>query len=807
MTEMRQAFRRLRRHRAASCASVLALGGSIAAAVVTWALLTAVVLRPIPVRDADYLFVLGTEGGKSSRTDSTFSTGFIYPWYLQITETGVFDSVTAEWGDPLVLPVKWQHSERQARVAFVRHNYFGVLAATIPLGRSFAEEDDRRGAPIVAVVSNAYWRAALNASPTVLGERLHINGQPLTIIGVAPRGFRGSNLARIPDVFVPLEALAELGDPLTNYFADPRHRNSPVAGLKMIGRVTHPIQATARLAAIRAPGDVTVPDRLRLLPVNVEALPRSARSDMRRFAQLLAATVGFIVLVGCITVGVLLLTRTEAREAELGLCLALGASPLRLVGGIFAEGFTLTIAGAVLSLPIAALMFDAIRAFQLPGRVGISSLDLSVDQSSVWLATGASVLTAGLITITAGGIGFYRTWRRIFRTSLVNGFSTRRPSISTPLLVAQLGMTFVLLNGGILFIRSVSNALDVNASVKADDILSVRMLFSRDYDQHRLATFVSGLRSGLENVPGFLDLGLRQAIVSSSALRVDGVSQTFGSPVEIVAVDGGYFGALGITTSLGRDFARSDRQGAPRVAVASRSLARMLGSDGAVGRRIQLPMGDSSNSVEVVGIVPDVIRNVSVLQPAILYVPRAQQPIGSLVLDLVIGSGNLPETRDRLLSAVGNSDSSIKILAMTSLRDELMQQMSPQRFGAAVLNCLGGLALLLTTLAGYVMAEVTATRRMREMAVRAALGASTVDLQKIIFGNAIAVLLLGISIGVMTLWIAASTIRSLLFQVAALDVATIVFVSVVIMTVVLGVSVKPVLKVRRVDLAKLLRDN
>jgi MacB-like periplasmic core domain len=386
VSEIRLAVRRLMHRRSVMMISVITLATAIGAAAAMWSLLSAVLLNPLPVRDPERLAMIGRayQSGRISRIG-----GEIYPYYSHVSASGVFDSITGVWLTPLPLRVNDQQAPDTTPVQFVSRSFFDVLGVAIPVGRGFSDADDRRGAPVVAILSDRYWRTVFAADPTVLGRPLTVGNRTATIVGVAARSFRGLSLAQAPAIFLPLETIADVGPGVINYFADPTHQSSPTAGVGMVGR----LRAGETFERARARLDTLLPPskpaasmgsiKWSVVDIRTAAIPATAREGTIQFARLVGATVALLVLIGCTTVGLLLVVRTEARREEFATCLALGATRMRLARGIILEGAILTLAAAALSPLVAWWLFSAVSAFQLPGGIALGLLDLSLDGRSV----------------------------------------------------------------------------------------------------------------------------------------------------------------------------------------------------------------------------------------------------------------------------------------------------------------------------------------------------------------------------------------------------------------------------------------
>ncbi|MEO8077981.1 MAG: ABC transporter permease [Acidobacteriota bacterium] len=815
MDELRLALRRVFARPGVAAASVLTLAAAIGAAAAAYSLIAAVLLRPLPVKAPDRLMVVGTTV-TAGPAAGTLDDNFLYPDYPQIRDGGVFEHVTAEWGRPLALLTNTGGGPAEAAVAFASYDFFDTLGIDVPIGRTFGSRDDQRGAPIVAILADRYWRRALNADPGVLGKTIAIAGKPATIVGVAAHGFRGLNLAAAPDLYLPLHVIGDVGGPYVNFLADSNHQNSPTAGLKIIGLLPPhvlPAQAAAGLSGLVGSPGGRAARSLGMTPIDVAAIASVARAGTSEFTRLLMLTVGLLLLIGCGTVGMLLLVRTEARRNEFALCLALGASRTRLARGIALEGACLSAAGGVLAVPIAWWLFAGIRMFQLPGGVEIEQLDLRLDARAVALTAGAAVLGALLITLVAGVFGFPADAGDALRSRA--GATPRRTRRLTRavLVVGQVAVALVLLAGAGVLARSTMAALRLNPGFDTANLVGGAVSLDRSgYTPARADAFFDGLIARLQGNPAIRSASLNETRGGmSGTLTIDGVPHRLPSTVGFTAVDGQYFRTLGAPIVSGRGFTANDSEHAPPVGIASVSFARLLAQGGnPIGHRITMPFRyppAPAPVIEIVGVVPDLITSVTTLEPLLLYLPLAQQRPSTNGAVLVRASGDPDAARREILSAIKGIDPAVASGPLLTIEDRLARQMSAQRFGTAVLGALGTMAALLTLLGTYVLAESMAALRMREMGIRAALGATRGHLGAIVLAETGRLVGLGLAAGLIMAWAGAGVIRAFMFRVEPLDPMTLATVSAAILTLALAVSLRPALRAARVDLGRVLKED
>jgi putative ABC transport system permease protein len=820
MDDGRFALRRVLRTPAASAVSIVTLACAIAAGAVTWSLLSALLLHPLPVAEPDRLVSIGTEYPAAGGRPSWRSTAFVYPSYLSIRAAHIFDGLAAGGGYPVSVAESATAMAQPRPAYFASTDYFATHGVRLQHGRTFTAADDRRGAPLTVILSDRYWRSAWNADPRMIGRTLRVLDQNATIVGIAPKGFRGLSLAEAPDLYLPLHAIGEMGPAMGNRgfnpFAEPPSRNpprdSPTAWIRVVGRLNpreSVEQARARLDAIFANGRAT------MKPVNAAAIPESVGTGMVPFARLLAATVASLVLIGCLSVGILLLVRTEARRDELAVCLALGGTRAGLARGIAFESALLTAGGLLLVLPIASVLFTSLGAFELPGRVEIEQLELSLD-GRAWVAVaGCAAFALTVITLVASVLGLAPSVADALRARSGGTPRVTRRRTRAALVAAQVAVALVLLAGAGLFARSLAAAISLNTGFDASRILTGTVSLGRfGYTPERATAFFEDLRSELGRQPDVESISLTQNQFSMGPMgfiTVDGIKRQFPTEVFYLAVDDRYFTTLGSRIVEGRPFTKDDTEGAPLVVLVSQSFAKALANGASP---IGLEITDTSKYIDkdfavrrVIGVVPDVITYVNMTEPLAIYYPLSQQDRLGPARTIVMRTrpGGAANAMRSAVSAINRMDPLVRPDPMLTIEDRLGRQMNPQRLGGFVLGALGGVAFLLTMLGAYVLAESMSSSRRREFGIRATLGASRLHLSGLILAETSRLVGVGLTIGLLVAWLGADAIRSFLFRVEPLDPATLGIVALAILSLSLVVGIRPALDAARVDLAETLR--
>jgi len=815
MDEIERGVRRLWARPGASIVSILSLACGISVASATWAMLSAIVLHPLPVQSPERLVAVGSQSLSGGAPRGRVSTGVTYLPYRAIREAGVFEELAA--GGPWTAMVETSGYAESREIQFASHDYLSALGVRMSLGRWFRADEDQRGAPLVAVSSYRFWQVSLAADQNVVGRTLVVAGQPVTVIGVVAARFRGTRLDRAPDMYMPLETVARVGHPsMINYYQDLSQAKSPTAWIEIVGRLHAGLDAAETAQRLNAAiGALTtpLPRFYSVMDVESAAVPEAVRPRMVQFAKLLGGTVGLLLLIGCSTVGLLLLIRTEARRDEFALCLALGATRSRLAWSIAIEGGLLAAGGVLLSIPIAEGLIGSLRAFELPGRVSIDLLEVSAMPTTFAAAGVAGAAATLFMAMIAGGFAFSCRATDGLRSRVgATPCLTRRRSRRV-LVAAQVAVALVLVSGATLLVRSLTHALSLNPAIPTHQIVTGFVSpTSYGYSPGRVGEYFDEIRRRLSANPAISAVSYT-AFEGSGPGRnrvVDGFPLDIPDTVTNTLVSDGYFETLGLQATRGRVLQPGDHHSVELVGVVSASLARHLAPHGdVVGRRYaeRRNNGTQTEAIRIVGVVPDVIVNPARLEPSVMYRPFLPGGATRGSLRIVVRAN---ERSDAAIAAITDTmravDSAVRPGPLTTMNEEIASQMEPQQFGALVMGVLGTVAVLLTLLGAYVLAESMAVARQKEMSIRAALGASSAQLGRLVLGETTRLVGAGVIVGLGLAWLGAGTIRSFLFQIEPLDVPTLAGASAMLLILALGVSLRPALAAARVDLARTLRD-
>ena len=418
----------------------------------------------------------------------------------------------------------------------------------------------------------------------------------------------------------------------------------------------------------------------------------------------------------------------------------------------------------------------------------------------------ATLLTA----LLAGTLGF--------RPNIAD--SLRSQSGATPrigrrltrgiLLTTQTAVALALVAGTGLFARSLLAALDLNARFDSGRIASTAIRLAREgYTPERADALYRQLRERLASDPAIAAVATTFSTGGMGAkgvLTIDGQSREFPFSIPFVYVDDSYFTAMRMRLLSGRTFTAEDRAGAPQVVMVSESFGRMIAAGGdPLGRRISAMMGRALNA-EIVGVTEDLFLTTRDAEPLALYLPLSQTFSPPVDRTLVFRARrDIDAARREVASVLASLAPKANPSRPETIDEQLLRELAPQQFGMVVLGTLGSIALVLTLLATYVLAESMAVARTREMGIRAALGASRARLMAVVVREAAVLVGIGLAAGLLIAWIGAGTMRALLFRVQPLDPLTLAPTAALILAFAIVVSLRPALRAARVDLASVLR--
>jgi putative ABC transport system permease protein len=714
-----------------------------------------------------------------------------------------FSAMAARTGDSFTLTGRGE--PRQVRAALVSAPYFDVLGVKAALGRTFAPDEDQPGRNRVIVLSHRFWVSQLGGDRGAVGRSLTLNGDDYTVIGVLAQG--GEFDRAFAEVLVPLAL--DRAQVVRNF-----HYLSVVARLKP----GVPFErAQSEMSGIAGRIAEQYPDIKKGWGATVDRLVDRVVNDRLRLSLLvMMAAVGAVLMIGCANLANLLLARATLRTREMALRAALGAGRARLVRQLLTESVLLSALGAVAGLVLGFLLFRGIRSllpeFFLPSQTAVS-LD--------WRVVGFLTVLALVTGILFGLVPALQGTRRDMVGVLKEGGrgaagSTGRRLMRHALVVSEVALAFVLLVGAGLLIRSFNKLMNVNPGFDSTNVvtMSVPLIMEKDVDGARLTIYLNSLLERVKAVPGVQHAATTSALPMQGwgfgmPFRLDGMPRGSDSErqacyFKIVSPD--YFSALGMTVRRGRALSASDAAGRPPVTVVNETFARrfLRGGD-AIGRRIfveQIVTGRRELGAEipweVVGVVADEKVGSLDSTSAGIYVTYAQSPIVGVSL-LVKGIGEPAGFTKSIQSAVWEVNPGQALDNVRTLEQIKAESVGGTRLQTFLLGLFAVLALLLAAIGIYGVLSYVTAQRTQELGVRAALGASALDLMRLVVLGAVVPVGAGILIGLAGSFLLTRMMQTLLFETTPTDPVTMTGVGLVLTTVAFVACYIPARRAARVD--------
>jgi putative ABC transport system permease protein len=816
LQDLRYAARQLRRTPAFSVVAVLTLALGIGVNSALFSLLSAVFLQPLPgVVDAGRLvWVAGlTEPGGHA-------TNLSYPGYVDFRDRAKSFTALAAFGDT-PFSIGGGTTPERVRGQVVSGNFFTVLGTTLAAGRGFRPEEDQT--PLthpVAVISHRYWQRRFGGDPAAVGRQVIINGQPFTIVGVAPRGFNGVDIGEMRDVWVPaaMQAVAmptmpKLLTAANSWWLKAAGRLAPGATVEQARAEIRTIARQQRLADPKAYEGVTA----MVAPMR-NGMPPGDGDEAVPIAAFAAAVTALVLLIVCANVANLLLARAVARRREIGVRLALGAGRARLVRQLLTESVVLSVVGAGLGVLIAAWAVDLILA-QMP-----VPLDVRVNLTVL----GGSLALAGATGIIFGLTPALDATRPSVVPALRDdavGRSAHRSRLQGGFVVAQVALSLVLLVAAGLFLRSIGKARRVNPGFDATQrIAAVSFdLALQGYDRTRADAFYARALEQARGLPGVERATLANLVPlagrmvgyevlteEESRQAIAGRGRRDGHVAYNSVVWPGFFRTIDLPIVRGREFADADAAGATPVAVVNEVLAeRLWPGENPLGKRIRLSQNEPS--IEVIGVAQTAkYDEVSEDPRPYFYLPGPQRrgEVAGGSISLIVRSRDDATPLLRRLDAMLHAmDADLPLFELRTLDQFVRERLDAKRIGSLVLAIVGAFALLLATVGVYGVMAYSVSQRTREIGVRMALGARNGDVYRLFIGEGARLGLIGVGIGVVLAAALTRVISSMLYGVSATDALTFGGVAVLLGGASLLASWLPARRAARVDPMVALRND
>jgi predicted permease len=801
--DLRYGARMLWNSRGFTAVAVLSLALGIGATTTVFSLANAVLLRPLPVKDAETLVSVNKPDPNSSGIHA-----ISYPDYLDYRSRNEVFSDLLVWTEAS-LSLNLGDQAEQAYGMVVSGNYFSMLGVQPALGRFFSAEEDRTpGAHPVAVLNFALWQSRFGGDPAVIGQTIKLKGHPFTVIGVAPKGFTSTYNVFAPALYVPLMMQAQvLSKP--NIFGERTSKYLKLTGRLKPGVSREQAQTALSLLDRQLEEAYSQQDKtsrranpgVELVPVG--SFPLDIRLALLGGASLLLAIVGFVLLIACANVAGMLLARATVRQREIAVRLALGATRPRLIRQLLTESSLLFCVAGALGVGLTVWLTRLLSTITLP-----IALPFAVEAKVDWRVLSFTLLLALLTGIIFGLAPALEAARADLHTTLKDAPSARgvkRSRLRQAFVVGQIALSLVLLIGAGLVARALQYAQTIYPGRQPETVLTATFdPREHGYNVARAREFYQQLTERVAALPGVEAVSFARELqvgdgYSTTSLAVKDAPHESNLKVEANTVAPNYFQTVGIALLAGRDFTLADREAAPRVVIINEAMARRFWPGAsALGRQVQV---GGAEWAEVIGVVENSKhRVVGEAPPPFVYWPFLQSQSGNSNMTMVLRQrGDTAKALAAVRREVQALDPNLPVQLPMTLAEAVRLVTLPWRVAGALANVFGLIGLALAALGIYGLVSYTVNQRTHEIGVRIALGAQRRDIFKLVIGHGLKLALLGVAVGLALAFGLTQALAAFLFGVSATDPVTYLGISLLLVLVALAASFIPARKATRTD--------
>lgn len=831
MPNIRLALRTLFKSPFITLVAILSLALGIGANSAIFSLFDQMLLRPLPVPRPDELVNFSAPGPKPG-SNSCNQTGscdeiFSYPMFrdLERVQTS-FAGIAAHryFGGS----VGYKGTTLAGEGVLVSGSYFPVLGITPALGRLLTPEDDKTlGSHFVVVLSHRYWQTRFQEDPAILNESLIINGQAMTVVGVAPRGFLGVTLGQVPDLFVPI-SMRSLMDPGFKGF---ENRRSYWAYL--FGRLKPGVSADQAAVAINGPwhaiiNDVEAPlqkgmsdetmGRFKAKTITLAPGKRGQSSfddEARTPLIILLSVTGTVLLIACANIANLMLVRGAGRAAEMAVRLSIGANRRQLITQLLTESILLAIFGALGGLFVAKWTIDVIASILPATDTSLVRFELS---PTMMMFAGATALLTG---IAFGLFPALHSTRPDLAGTLKNqagqpGGAKAARRFRTTLATVQIAMSMALLVPAGLFAKSLFNVSKVDLGLKTDHMVVFSIAPENNaYTTERTRQLFERMEDELAAVPGVTSVVMAMVPIIAgdnwgNSLAVEGFdagpdTNTNGS---FNAIGPGYLKTMGIPLMMGREFTRADAAGTPRVAIVNQAFVRKFNlGDNPIGKRFGIGGGPGTKmDIEIVGVAQDAkYSEVKQAAPPLYMTPYRQEErlgYGYFYVRTAVPPEQLLSTIPILMRKL---DASLPVGVVKTMEQVVRDNVAEDRVISTLSLAFAVLATVLAAIGLYGVLAYTVAQRTREFGLRMALGADGASVRGLVMKQVIRMAIVGGVIGLAAAVGIGRLAKSLLFEMTGYDPMVLTAATIALALVALGAGLLPALRASKIDPMTALR--
>jgi putative ABC transport system permease protein len=783
--DVQYAVRTMRHNIGFTATVVLSLALGIGANTAIFSLMDALMLRWLPVSNPQELVQLKLRSGRAgAHGGESFSNAIVAALAEQ---KDIFSNVCGFSG--AVFDVGPRGSVSRLPGAWVTGGYYETLGLNPVLGRLLEPADDRPGAPLVAVISYGYWERQFASNPDVIGRSIPVDGVPVTIAGVSPRGFQGANVGAAANLTMATAALPRL-EPASAALLSPGNfwlsvLARPHAGVPVLQSQAHLSAVWPQISERVISTGWPAFQRKEMAESTFELAPGGTgytylRERFRTPLVVLMAVTALVLLIACANAASLLLARASARQREISVRLAIGAGRGRIIRQLLTESTFLSLLGAGLGVFLAWITSRFLLDILAGGGHSAGPSAIAFDLTPNWHVLGfasAVAIANGILfglapavqTTAMGGSRVLKDDTRITRA---------RSRLLSSLVTAQVALSLLLLVGAGLFARTLQNLLNVDPGFRREGVLLVDLDGQREgYSDARLMAFYRGLLDRVRQVPGVVSASISSHTPLSGATWTEAVVPK-GQPVPerdnaiFIAAGPGFFGTMQTPLISGRDFDERD-QGSPNVAIVNQAfVARYYQSRNPVGQYLSATVTRPPSDLQIVGVVKDVTTRSLRLPPRpTVYVSYFQRtPRADSLVIRVAGSFSQAASAIRKELQPSFPNTALDVLA---LDDQVGRTLVQERLLANVAGGFGVLGLALACVGLYGLLGYSVVRRTKEIGIRMALGAQQRGVLWMIGGRALRLVAVGVALGLPMAWVASRWLRSMLFGLTPMDLSVI----------------------------------